>query len=298
MRIFLTGATGFIGSAVLPELLQASHQVIGMTRSEDGARSLAAAGAEAHRGTLEELPSIRSGAEKADAVIHTAFDHDFSRFVENCEKDRRVIGALGEVLKGSGRPLLITSGTGVGGAGPGQLACEDVFDDHHANPRIASERAGNDLLDAGVNVAVMRLPQVHDTEKQGLITPLIAIFREKGVASYIGEGRNRWPAGHRSDVARLYRLAIERAEPGARYHAVGEEGIETRRIVETLARGLKIPAVSVPQDKAADHFGWMAMFAGMDMPASSALTQATLGWRPQGPGLIADLEAMRYDVGA
>lgn len=294
MRIFLTGATGFIGRAVLSELLQAGHQVVGMTRSADGARALEVAGAEPHHGTLENPASIQGGAEKADAVIHTAFDHDFSRFVENCDKDRRVIGALGAVLKGSDRPLLITSGVGIGGAGHGRLAREDVFDDAHPNPRIASERAGNELLDAGVNVAVMRLPQVHDTEKQGLITPLIAIFREKGVAAYIGEGRNRWSAGHLSDAARLYRLAIETAEPGARYHAVGEEGVETRAIVEALARGLKIPAVSVPQDKAAEHFGWMAMFAGIDMAASSALTQAKLGWYPQGPGLIADLEAMRY----
>ncbi|MBK1838665.1 SDR family oxidoreductase [Azospirillum sp. YIM B02556] len=295
MRVFLTGATGFIGRAVLGELLQAGHRVVGMTRSEDGARALEAAGAEAHLATLEDLPSIRSGAEKAEAVIHTAFDHDFSRFVENCEKDRQVIGALGEVLKGSDRPLLITSGTGIGGAGHGRLAREDVFDDSHPNPRIASERAGNALLEAGVNVAVMRLPQVHNTERQGLITPLIAIFREKGVAAYVGEGGNRWSAGHLSDVARLYRLAIEAAEPGARYHAVGEEGIETRAVVETLARGLKIPAVSIPPDEAAGHFGWMAMFAGIDMAASSALTQAKLGWHPQGPGLIADLEAMRYD---
>ncbi|MBY6261190.1 SDR family oxidoreductase [Azospirillum sp. 412522] len=294
MRIFLTGATGFIGRAVLPELLQAGHRVVGMTRSADGARALADAGAEPHHGTLEDPASVRSGAEKADAVIHTAFDHDFSRFVENCGKDRRVIGALGEALKGSDRPLLITSGVGIGGAGHGRLAREDVFDDAHPNPRIVSERAGNELLDAGVNVAVMRLPQVHDTRKQGLITPLIEIFREKGVAAYIGEGQNRWSAGHLSDVARLYRLAIEAAEPGARYHAVGEEGVETRRIVEALARGLGIPAVSVPQDKAADHFGWMAMFAGIDMAASSALTQEKLGWRPRGPGLIADLEAMTY----
>jgi nucleoside-diphosphate-sugar epimerase len=209
--------------------------VIGMTRSDDGARSLAAAGAEAHRGTLEDLASIRSGAEKAEAVIHTAFDHNFSRFVENCEKDRRVIGALGEALKGSDRPLLITSGTGIGGASHGQLAREDVFDTSHPNLRIASERAGNELLEACVNVSVMRLPQVHNTEMQGLITPLLAIFREKGVAAFIGEGRNRWPAGHLSDVALLYRLAIEKKEPGARYHAVGE-GIEAREIAEALAR--------------------------------------------------------------
>jgi nucleoside-diphosphate-sugar epimerase len=294
MRIFLTGATGFIGSAVLPELMKAGHQVVGLTRSDDGARSLESAGAEAYRGTLEDPASLRAGAETADAVIHTAFDHDFSRFVENCEKDRRVIGALGEALKGSNRPLLITSGTGMGGAGHGNLALEDVFDDSHANPRIASEQAGNALLDAGVNVSVMRLPQVHNTEKQGLITPLIAIFRDKGVAAYVGEGKNRWSAGHRSDVALLYRLAIERGEPGARYHAVGEEGIETRAIVEELARGLGIEAISIPQAQAAEHYGWMAMFSGIDMAASSAQTQAKLDWHPKGPTLLEDLRAMSY----
>jgi nucleoside-diphosphate-sugar epimerase len=294
MRIFLTGATGFIGSAVLPELLKAGHQVIGMSRSDEGAKALVSAGAEVHRGALEDLDSIRSGAAKADAVIHTAFDHDFSKFVENCEKDRRVIGALGAALKGSDRPLVITSGTGLGGGAHGQPAQEDVFDTTHPNPRIASELAGNELLDAGVNVSVMRLPQVHNVLKQGLISPLIAIAREKGVPAYVGDGRNRWPAGHLSDVALLYRLAIEEGEPGARYHAVGEEGIEARGIAEALARGLKIPTVSIPQEKAAEHFGWMGMFAGMDMPASSAQTQAKLYWRPTGPKLIADLEAMRY----
>jgi len=294
MRIFLTGATGFIGSAVLPELLTAGYQVIGMSRSDEGAKALVSAGAEVHRGALEDLDSIRSGAAKADAVIHTAFDHDFSKFVENCEKDRRVIGALGAALKGSDRPLLITSGTGMGGGAHGRPATEDVFDTAHPNPRIASERAGNELLDAGVNVSVMRLPQVHNALKQGLISPLVAIAREKGVSAYVGDGRNRWAAGHLGDVALLYRLAIENREPGARYHAVGEEGVEAREIAQALARGLKIPAVSIPQEKAAEHFGWMGMFAAMDMPASSAQTQAKLGWRPTGPKLIADLEAMRY----
>lgn len=193
MRIFLTGATGFIGRAVLSELLQAGHHVIGMTRSGDGARALESDGAEPHLGTLEDLASIRSGAEKADAVIHTAFDHDFSRFVENCAKDSRVIGALGAALKGSNRPLLITSGVGMGGAGHGRLAREDVFDDGHPNPRIASERAGNELLDAGVNVAVMRLPQVHNTEKQGLITPLIKIFRERASPPISARGETAGP---------------------------------------------------------------------------------------------------------
>jgi nucleoside-diphosphate-sugar epimerase len=295
MRIFLTGATGFIGSAIVPELLKAGHRVVGMTRSEAGARALEAAGAEIHRGTLEEPESLRRGAEKADAVIHTAFDHDFTRFVENCRKDSRAIEALGEGLKGSDRPLVITSGTGLGNAELGKPATEDVCNMEHPNPRIASEQAGNALLDAGVNVSVVRLPQVHDTVKQGLITPLVAIAREKGVAAYVSEGRNRFPAGHLLDVALLYRLAVERAAPGARYNAVGEEGIETRAIAEALGRGLKLPVVSIAPEKAAEHFGWMAMFAGLDFPASSTWTRRTLGWNPAGPGLIADLDAMKYD---
>jgi nucleoside-diphosphate-sugar epimerase len=295
MRIFLTGATGFIGSAIVPELLKAGHHVIGMTRSDTGARTLEEAGVEVHRGALEEPDSLRHGADKADAVIHTAFDHDFSRFVENCQKDGRAIQALGEALKGSKRPLVITSGTGLGNAELGQPAVEDVCNTEHPNPRVASELAGNALLEAGVNVSVVRLPQVHDTVKQGLISPLIAIARQKGVCGYVGEGRNRFPAGHLLDVALLYRLAIERAEPGARYHAVGEEGIDTREIAEALGRGLKLPVVSIPPEKAPEHFGWMAMFAGLDFPASSTKTRQVLRWNASGPGLIADLDAMRYD---
>jgi nucleoside-diphosphate-sugar epimerase len=294
MRIFLTGATGFIGSALVPELIQAGHQVTGMTRSEAGAQALREAGAEPHHGTLEDVESLKRGAAKADAVIHLAFDHDFSRFVENCEKDKRAIAALGSVLTGSDRPLLITSGTGVGIGEHGELAREDVFNTTHPNPRIGSEIAGNTLLDAGVNVSVMRLPQVHDTRKQGLISVLVAIAREKGAVAYVGEGRNRWPAGHLSDVVRLYRLAIEKAERGARYHAVGEEGISSRDIAESLGRGLKLPVVSIAPEQAQAHFGWMGMFAGMDMPASSALTQARVGWRPTGPSLISDLDQGRY----
>jgi nucleoside-diphosphate-sugar epimerase len=295
MRIFLTGATGFIGSAIVPELLKAGHHVLGLTRSDAGAQALIEAGVEVHRGALEEPDSLRLGAEKSDAVIHTAFDHDFSRFVENCEKDSRAIQALGEALKGSNRPLVITSGTGLGNAALGTLATEDVCNTEHPNPRVASELAGNALLEAGVNVSVVRLPQVHNTIKQGLISPLIAIAREKGVCAYVGEGRNRFPAGHLLDVARLYQLAVERAEPGARYHAVGEEGIETREIAEALGRGLNLPVTSIAPEKAPEHFGWMAMFAGLDFPASSARTREVLGWNPTGPGLIADLDAVRYD---
>ena len=294
MRIFLTGATGFIGSALVPELIGAGHQVIGMTRSDAGAQALVEAGAEAHRGTLEDLDSLRRGAAKADGVIHAAFDHDFSKFIDNCEKDRRAIAALGSALEGSGRPLVITSGTGMGGGGHGVPATEDVFDEGHPNPRIASEQAGNALLELGVNVSVVRLPQVHNPFKQGLISPLIEIARKAGVVAYVGEGRNRWPAGHLSDVVRLYRLAVEAGERGARFHAVGEEGVSSRDIAQALGRGMNLPVVSIDQREAAAHFGWMAMFTSLDMPASSAWTQERLGWRPTGPTLIADLDQARY----
>jgi nucleoside-diphosphate-sugar epimerase len=294
MRIFLTGATGFIGSALVPELIKAGHQVLGMTRSDAGAQALIDAGAEVHRGILEDPESLRSGAANADGVIHTAFDHDFSKFVENCEKDKRAIAALGSALAGSYRPLIITSGTGMGSGQHGEPATEDVFNTSHPNPRIASELAGNALLEAGINVSVVRLPQVHNPFKQGLITPLIDIAREKGVLAYVGEGRNRWPAGHLSDVARLYRLAVEARERGARYHAVGEEGVSSREIAEALGRGLNLPVVSIAPEEAAAHFGWMAMFVGLDMPASSARTQARLGWHPTGPTLISDLNEARY----
>ena len=294
MRVFLTGATGFIGSRIVPELLAAGHQVLGLTRSDAGARQLEQAGAEPYRGDLEDPHTLADGAAKADAVIHCAFDHDFSNFVANCEKDVRVIKAMGEALKGSEKPMLITSGTGIGSPGPGELALEHVFDTSHPNPRIASELAGQEMLAAGVNVSVMRLPQVHDPVKQGLITPLLEMVRQKGAAGYIGDGQNRWPAAHVSDVARLYVLAIERAEAGARYHAVAEEGVTAKAIAETLAKGLGIPAVSVSPENAFDHFNWMAMFVGLDMPASSAWTREALGWEPRGPDLISDLKQMDY----
>jgi nucleoside-diphosphate-sugar epimerase len=294
MRIFLTGATGFIGSAIVPELINAGHQVLGLTRSDAGAQSLIAAGAEVHRGDLEDLESMRRGAAMSDGVIHCAFNHDFSNFVAICEQDRRVIEAMGDVLVGSDRPLVITSGTGMGNAVPGQPATEDHFDPNHPNPRRASEVAGSSVAERGVNVSVVRLPQVHDTVKQGLITYAVALAREKGVSAYIGEGLNRWPAAHVLDVARLYRLALEKHEAGSRYNAVAEEGISMREIAEVTGRGLKLPVVSLSPEEAPAHFGWLAMFAGFDMPASSAQTQQRLGWHPTGPGLIADLEQMRY----
>jgi nucleoside-diphosphate-sugar epimerase len=294
MRIFVTGATGFIGSALVPELIQAGHHVLGLTRTDAGAQSLLAAGAEPHHGDLEDLDSLRSGAASADAVIHLAFIHDFSKFLANCEIDSRAIEALGSTLAGSGRPLVITSGTGMGSPAPGQLATEDYFDPSHPNPRKASEIAGAALTERGINVSVVRLPQVHDPVKQGLISYAIAVAREKGRSAYVGDGLNRWPAVHVLDAARLYRLAVEKQQAGSRYHAVAEEGVPVRDIAETLARGLKVPAVSLTTEEAAAHFGWLAPFVAWDMPASSALTQQRLNWHPTGPTLIADLEQARY----
>ena len=299
MRVFLTGATGFIGSAIVPELINAGHQVLGMARSEKGAEALKAVGAEVHRGNLEDPESLRSGAAKSDGVIHCAFDHstfgdDFSKFVEVCEKDRRAIEALGDALRASDRPLVITSGTGMGNAVPGQPATEDHFDPNHPNPRKASEVAGASVAERGVNVSVVRLPQVHDTIKQGLITYAVQVARQKGASAYIGEGLNRWPAAHVLDVAHLYRLALEKHDAGSRYHAVAEEGVTMRAIAEVIGRALKVPVVSLSRDEVQAHFGWLAMFAGMDMPASSAQTRQRLGWQPTGPGLIADLDQMRH----
>ncbi|HTC15203.1 MAG TPA: SDR family oxidoreductase [Steroidobacteraceae bacterium] len=294
MRVFLTGATGFIGSAIVPEFLKAGHQVLGLTRSDAGVRALTAAGAEVHRGDLEDLSSLRSGAAKADAVIHTAFIHDFSRFKEVCETDRRAIEALGSVLAGSARPLIITSGTAMGSAAPGQPASEDHFDSQHPNPRAASELEAASVSARGVDVRVVRLPQVHDPVKQGLVTYLVAVAREKGVSAFVQDGQNRWPAVHRLAAAELYRLVLEKGSAGARYHAVAEQGVPLREIAEALGRGLKVRVVSMSAEEAGAHFGWLAMFAGSDMPASSALTQQRLGWRPTGPGLISDLGRMKY----
>ena len=296
MRVFLTGATGFIGSRIVPELLGAGHQVLGLTRSDACAEALTAAGAEPWRGDIEDLDSLRAGAAASDAVIHTAFDHDFSNFVANCEKDRRVIEAFGEALKGSDRPLLITSGVGMGGGGHGRLAVESVFDRSHPNPRIATEEAGEVLKAEGVDVRVVRLPQVHDPVRQGLITWLVDIAREKGVSAYVGEGASRWSAAHVLDVARLYGLALDRGERNARYNAVAEEGVSAREIAEALGAGLKLPVVSLSPEEAEAHFGWMNIFAGLDMIASSAWTRERLGWTPEGPSLIADLKAMDYGV--
>lgn len=293
MRVFITGATGFIGSAVVRELLDAGRQVLGFSRSDAGAKSLSAAGAEVHRGSLEDLDSLRKGAAASDAVIHLGFVHDFSKFQENCEIDKRAIEALGSVLADSDRPLLVTSGL-AGLAAPGQLTTEDnVIPPGFPFPRV-SEQTALALIPRGVNASVMRLPQVHDTIKQGLVTYLIGVAREKGVSAYVGEGRNRWAAAHVLDVARLYRLALEKHETGVKYHAVAEEGVAVRDIAKAIGKGLKVPVVSLSPEEAQVHFGWLSVFAGSDLAASSAKTRKKLGWNPTGAGMIADLERMRY----
>ena len=295
MRVFVTGATGFVGSQVVTELIAGGHQVLGLARSEAGAQALAASGAEVQRGTLEDVASLESGAAAADAVLHLAFIHDFAKFQENCQIDKQAIEALGAVLAGSDRPLIVTSGV-AGLAGPGQLATEDqVVPPDYPLPRVSEQTA---LSLEGVTAAVMRLPQVHDPVKQGLVTYLIAHARQKGVSAYVGEGRNRWAAAHVSDVARLYRLALEKHEAGAKYHAVAEEGVPMHEIAEAIGQGLQIPVVSLPPEEAAAHFGWLGMFAGHDLAASSEKTRQHLGWHPTGPGLIADLRRMDYSPAA
>ncbi len=294
MRVFVTGATGFIGSSIVKELIGSGHQVLGLARSDAGAQSLTAAGAQPHRGDLEDLESLRSGAAAVDAVIHTAFIHDFSKFQQNCEIDRRAIEAIGDALAGSGKLLIVTAGTVVSKSKPDAPATED---DPALGSKVvyrASEEAADSVAARGVRVAIVRLPQIHDTVKQGLVTYAIQVAREKGVAAYIGEGRNRWSAAHRLDVAHLYCLALEKGLGGVRYHAVGEEGVSAREIAETIGRGLNVPAVSISPEEAAGHCGWLAGFAGWDLSASSAKTRKLLEWNATGPGLSANLENMRY----
>lgn len=289
MRVFVTGATGFIGSRLVPELIQAGHQVVGLTRSQAGAVSLADTGAEPHRGDIEDLDSLRAGAAGCDGVIHTAFDHNFANFAANCEKDSRAIAALGDALEGSRRPLIVTSATPMGTPGPGEPATEDHFEPGHPNPRVASELAAQDVSWRGVDVRIVRLSQIHDTAKQGLVTIVIELARQKGVSAYVGEGLNRWSAAHVSDTVRLFRLALEKGEAGRRYHATAEEGIAFRRIAEAVGQSLGVPTVSISRDDAAEHFGWLSTFIDKDMSASSARTRERLGWHPAGPGLLADL---------
>lgn len=295
MRVFVTGATGFIGSAIVQDLIGAGHKVLGLARSDAGAKSLAAAGAEVRRGDLKDLESLRSGAAAADAVIHTAFIHDFPKFAENCEIDRRAIETLGSALQGSGRLMLVTSGLAT--TAEGRLATEEdpPMPPSPAYPRV-SEATAEKLLARGACVSVVRLPQVHDTVKQGLITYAIALASEKRVSAYVGDGLNRWAAVHLLDAARLYRLALEKQEAGARYHAVAEEGVAARDIAKAIGRSLNVPIVSKSSEEAAAHFGWLAAFVGRDLTGSSVQTQRRLGWRPTGPGLLADLEMAHYLV--
>lgn len=293
MRVFVTGATGFVGSHVVKELIAGGHKVLGLARSDAGARTLAAVGADVQRGALEDLESLKSGAAASDAVIHLGFNHDYSKFIENCKIDKIAIEALGSVLAGSDRPLMVTTGLG-GLAGPGQLATEDsVIPPDFPLPRV-SEQVTLALLSKGVRALVIRLPQVHNTLKQGLITLAIAVAREKGVSAYAGDGTSRWAAAHVSDVARLYRLALEKNEAGAKYHAIAEEGVRWRDIAETIGQGLKVPVVSITPEEAPAHFGWWGRWASDGLLASSAITRKKLGWIPNGPGLIPDLEQVDY----
>jgi nucleoside-diphosphate-sugar epimerase len=291
MRVFVTGATGFIGSRVVAELIGAGHQVLGLARSDAGAESLAAARVQVQRGDLEDLESLRSGAAGCDAVIHTAFRHDWSRFAESCELDKRAIEAIGAVLQGSSRPFIVSSGVGVA---QGRTSTED--DPPLSSPSLprVSEVTAVALMERGVHASVMRLPQVHDTVKQGLVTTLIAVARAKGVSAYVGEGHNRWPAAHVRDVASLYRLALEKGSARARYLAVAEDGVALKGIATAIGRGLNVPIISIAQEQAQEHFGFLGFFAGRDAPASSAKTRAELGWNPTSPSLLTDLANMNY----
>lgn len=295
MRVFVTGATGFIGSAIVKELISAGHKVLGLARSDSSANALLAAGAEVHRGDLEDLDNLRSGAALADGVIHAGFIHDFSRFVEVCEVDRLAIEAIGDILVGSNKPFIVTSGTAL--VSPGRLATEDIIPviDENSFPR-RSEQAADAAAAKGVRASVLRLsPSVHGQgDHHGFVPILIKTAREKGVSAYIGEGLNRWNAVHRLDAALLFRLALENATPGTRFHAVGDEGIELKTIAEIIGKQLNLPVVSISAEAAAEHFGWFGAMTVLDCPASGKVTEESLNWHPAQAGLIADLEQGMY----
>ena len=293
MRVFVTGATGFVGSAVVAELLAAGHRVVGLARSDASAEALRRSGADVHRGSLEDLRSLKDGAADVDALVHTAFDHDFTRFAENSRADRQAIEALGEAVQGTDRPLRVTAGVAL--LAPGRVAVEvDVPPADPTYPR-QSEAAAAALVERGVRASVVRLPpSVHGIGDHGFVPMLAAIARDKGVSAYIDAGVNRWTAIHRLDAARVYRLALEQGASERAYHAVAEESIPFRAIAETVGRQLGLPVRSVSGDEAAEHFGWFAGFAGMDTPASSERTRALLGWSPSEPDLLSDLERPRY----
>jgi len=294
MKIFVTGATGFVGSAVVRALLNAGHEVVGLARSDGAARSLSAAGAKVHQGDLQDLESLRKGAAESEGVIHTGFVHDFSKFKENCELDRKVINALGFTLAGSNRPLIITSAIGVLPAG--QIVTEDTRPlSPSANPRAATEEAVRALMDRGVCVSIVRLsPSTHGEGDHGFVPILIKLAREKKSSAYIGEGKNTWPAVHRLDAAQVFKLALEKNTRGGIYHAVAEGGVESRKIAEVIGQLLGVPVVSKPPEEAAAHFAWFAHFAAMNIKASSKQTQEKLGWHWSQPGLIADLQSTYF----
>jgi nucleoside-diphosphate-sugar epimerase len=298
MRVFLTGATGFIGSYLVPELISGGHQVLGLTRSEAGARTLERAGAQAFHGDLMDLGRLRAAAAASDGVIHAAFDHDFGKLKENSENDRRVIGALGEALAGSNRPFVISSGTGLARRSQKDRPALEA-DDHVTSaefPRAATEEAADTLVAAGGRVMILRLSQVHDIRHQGRIAQHIRIARQKGRVAYVGAGDNRLSAVHVSDAVRLYGRALERGKAGERYNAVGEEGVTLRDIADVLGAGLRLPVVSITPDEAEDYFGPIAPVAQLDLAASSAWTRRRLDWETFGPDLLSDLREMDYSA--